>query len=102
MVEQHTFNVRVPGSSPGRLTILHGWPGSYALRVTLIAIWAGTAGHLDDVAVSKVGAFENGFLAFLNAKYRKTLSGIAKEKIVTPQIESQLKEAVAAFKKGFS
>jgi len=38
----------------------------------------------------------------LNSKYKKTLSAIAKEKIVTPDIESKLKEAVADIKKGFT
>ncbi|MCX6793549.1 MAG: F0F1 ATP synthase subunit alpha, partial [Candidatus Gottesmanbacteria bacterium] len=68
----------------------------------IASIWAGTSGHLDDIAVAKVGEFEKGFLAFLNSKYKKTLSTIAKEKSMTPQIESQLKEAVTDFKKGFT
>ena len=63
------------------------------------SIWAGTAGYLDDVPVAKVGQFEKDFLAFLHSRFKKTLSAIVKEKVMTPQIESQLKEAVADFKK---
>jgi F-type H+-transporting ATPase subunit alpha len=65
------------------------------------SIWAGTSGYLDDLPIAKVSAFEKGFLAFLNGKYKKTLANIAKEKLVTPEIESQLKEAVGDFKKSF-
>ncbi len=66
------------------------------------SIWTGTSGYLDSIPVTKVSQFEHEFLALLNAKYKKTLSAIAKEKIVTPEIESKLKEAVADFKKGFT
>jgi len=68
----------------------------------IASIWAGTAGYLDDIAVAKVGAFEKGFLTYLNSRYKKMLTAIVKEKVLTPAIESQLKEAVAAFKKGFT
>lgn len=64
------------------------------------SIWVGTAGYLDDVPVAKVGQFEKDFLAFLHSRYKKTLSNIAKEKVMTPAIESQLKEAIGNFKKG--
>ncbi len=67
----------------------------------IASIWAGTNGYLDDIAVSKVGEFEKGFLELLTSRYKKTLSAIAKEKVMTPEIESKLKEAVADFKKGF-
>jgi F-type H+-transporting ATPase subunit alpha len=68
----------------------------------IASIWAGTGGYLDDIPVAKIDQFEKGFLTFLNSRYKKTLAAIAKEKIMTPAIESQLKEAVAAFKKEFS
>jgi F-type H+-transporting ATPase subunit alpha len=66
------------------------------------SIWAGTNGYLDDVPVAKVGQFEKDFLAFLHSRYKKTLSAIVKERVMTPEIESQLKEAVADFKKAFT
>jgi F-type H+-transporting ATPase subunit alpha len=66
----------------------------------IASIWAGTGGYLDDIDVSKVGEFEKGFLKFLNSRYKKTLSAIVKEKVMTPEIESKLKEAVGDFKKG--
>lgn len=67
----------------------------------IASIWAGTAGYLDDVPVAKIGQFEKDFLAFLHSRYKKTLAAIVKEKVMTSQIESQLKEAVGDFKKTF-
>ncbi len=67
----------------------------------IASIWAGTGGYLDDIAVAKVEQFEKDFLEFLNAGYKKTLSAIVKEKAMTPEIESKLKEAVGDFKKRF-
>lgn len=68
----------------------------------IASIWAGTNGYLDDIPVAKVGEFEIGFLAFLHSKYKKSLSSIVKEKVMSPEIESKLKEAIVDFKKKFS
>jgi F-type H+-transporting ATPase subunit alpha len=66
------------------------------------SIWAGSTGYLDDIPVAKIGLFEQGFLTQLTTRYKKTLAAIAKEKVMTPAIESQLKDAVESFKKGFT
>ena len=65
-------------------------------------IWAGVKGYLDDIAVNQISAFEKGFLEFLSTRYTKAMKALAKEKILTPEIESQLESAVSAFKKTFS
>ena len=70
-----------------------------AVEEQIASIWAGTNGYLDNLPVAKVGEFEKGFLEFLGSKYKKTLSQIAKEKVITPEIESQLKEAIQAYGK---
>lgn len=67
----------------------------------IISIWAGTAGYLDDVAVSEVSRFEKEFLAFVSARHKKIMSAIEKEKNMTSETEDMLKTAVAEFKKGF-
>lgn len=72
-------------------------PLSIAKQVAII--WAGGSGHLDDVAVTAIDAFEKEFLEFLDRSYKKTLSAITKEKSLTPEIEAQLTRAVAEFKK---
>jgi len=67
----------------------------------IVSIWAGTAGHLDDVPVSSVGRFEKEFLAYVAAQYKKIFTAIEKEKIMTSEIETLLKKAVEDFKKIF-
>jgi F-type H+/Na+-transporting ATPase subunit alpha len=64
-------------------------------------IWAGINGHLDDVPLARVREFESGFVKFLNSDYKKTQAKIMKEKIVSPEIEKELTEAVESFRKIF-
>ncbi len=73
-----------------------------SVETQIVSIWAGTSGYLDTIPVDKVGQFERGFVSFVESKHRKVLAAIVKEKVVTPEIESTLKEAVAEFKKNFS
>lgn len=73
-----------------------------SVETQIVSIWAGTSGYLDDVAISSVGRFEREFLSFVESRHKKILAAIGKEKVVTPEIESALKEAVSEFKKNFS
>ena len=78
--------------------------GQYAplpVALQIAVVWAGANGYLDDVAVASVGAFERGLTEYLESRYKKTLSALAKEKTITPEIESDLKQAVEGFKKTF-
>lgn len=64
-------------------------------------IWAGTNGHLDDVPVARVKAFEEGFLSYLSGSYKKLLSRISKEKMISEESEKELTKAIIEFKKTF-
>lgn len=79
--------------------------GQYApmpVEEQVAVIWAGSTGQLDSVPVAKITEFEKQFLEYLNNRFKKTLSAIAKEKNITPEIEKQLTEAIEEFKKIFS
>lgn len=65
-------------------------------------IWAGTGGHVDDIPVARLGSFEKEFLDFLDGRYRKILTTIAKEKTIPQKIEAMLVDAIGEFKKGFA
>ncbi len=65
-------------------------------------IWAGTAGHLDDIPVANIARFESDFLTFLDRSHKKLLSSITKEKAITTEIEAGLTKAVTEFKKSFA
>jgi F-type H+-transporting ATPase subunit alpha len=66
------------------------------------SIWAASNGYMDDVPVSSIVKFEKEFLTYLERSHKKLLPLIVKEKAVTPDIEGELKTAVANFKKGFT
>ncbi len=65
-------------------------------------MWAGAKGHLDDIPLPRITEFERQFLTFLNGRHRKVLGSIAKEKVITPEIEKGLESAIAEFKKSFT
>jgi F-type H+-transporting ATPase subunit alpha len=56
-------------------------------------------GHLDDVAVAKVKEWEENFYRYLQGSRRDVVEAIEREKVLTEEIESKLKEAIAEYKK---
>lgn len=72
-----------------------------SVTMQIAVLWVGVNGHLDDLPVSSIAAFEKGFIAHLEAGHRKTLATLAKEPILTETIESDLKKAVDTYKKTF-
>lgn len=65
-------------------------------------MWVGSKGHIDDIAVERITEFEEKFYTYLESRYKKVLTAIAKEKVLTPEIEKGLEKAVAEFKKSFT
>lgn len=74
-------------------------PMSIGLQVALI--WTGVNGYLDDIPVVKIQAFEKHFISFMETRARKAMASIAKEKILTPEIEKELESSVKECKKSF-
>jgi len=72
-----------------------------AIEEQVASIWAGNQGYMDDVPLPQVNRFEKEFLAFLNRSYKKTLTSIAKEKVLSSETEASLEKAVVEFKKNF-
>jgi F-type H+-transporting ATPase subunit alpha len=66
------------------------------------SIWAGTNGHMDDVPLVKIQAFEAGFVEHLNNRHAKMMAKLGKEKAISEDIEKELTTAVMEFKKSFS
>lgn len=64
-------------------------------------IWAGANGHLDDIPVASITAFESQFHMYIDSRHKKVLKAIAKERVLTPEIEKELKTAIEEFKKTF-
>jgi len=62
-----------------------------------VTIYAAVSGYLANVAVERVGEFEDKFLNFLDAQYSTLLSSIKEKKEITEELESELKEALKRF-----
>jgi F-type H+-transporting ATPase subunit alpha len=73
-----------------------------AVEEQVASIYAGTRGHLDNIPVNRVGAFEQGLLAHLKAKHPKWLEAVRTEKALSPKLEDELKDALATFSKSFA
>lgn len=74
-------------------------PIPVALQVAVM--WAGAQGYLDDIAVSNITTFEAHMHTYLESRYKKLLKAIAKERVLTPEIEKELETAVKESKKSF-
>ncbi|MGC4191212.1 MAG: F0F1 ATP synthase subunit alpha [Thermomicrobiales bacterium] len=61
-------------------------------------LWAGSAGHLDDVAVDQIRAFEAGYLEYLTTSHVDLLERIKTEKALTDEIVADLTKATKDFK----
>ena len=72
----------------------------YAVEEQVVSIWAGTSGHLDDIEVSDVLRFEEGFIEYLRHK-TSVLTDIASSGKLEDDAVAALKSAVADFKQGF-
>ena len=72
----------------------------YAVEEQVVSSWAGPSGHLDDIEVSDVLRFEEGFIEYLRHK-TSVLTDIASSGKLEDDTVAALKTAVAEFKQGF-
>ena len=67
----------------------------------IISIYAGTRGHLDEIAVDRVREFEVGLLNFVRDRKPELLTKIREVADLTSEIEEQIKSAITTFKASF-
>jgi F-type H+-transporting ATPase subunit alpha len=65
-------------------------------------LYAATSGHLDDVPVAKISAFEQAFHYFMETSHPDIGKLINADKMIKPETEELLKKAIAEFKKSAS
>ncbi|MGN6548450.1 MAG: F0F1 ATP synthase subunit alpha, partial [Pararhizobium sp.] len=87
-----------------RLTELLKQPQFSPLKTEeqVVVIFAGVNGYLDKLAVSQVGAFEEGLLAYMRGEGRAILDTIRKEKAISDDLREKMKKAIDAYAKSFS
>ncbi len=67
----------------------------------IISIYAGTRGHLDEIAVDRVRDFEIGLLSFVRDRKPDLLVKIREVADLTPEIEEAIKSVISSFKASF-
>jgi F-type H+-transporting ATPase subunit alpha len=71
------------------------------LEDQVIVFFAVTNGYADEVPVERMRAWESELLRVLAASHREIGRQIAEEKVITPEIEKQLREAIGEFRLGW-
>ncbi|HVY03959.1 MAG TPA: F0F1 ATP synthase subunit alpha, partial [Caulobacterales bacterium] len=74
----------------------------FPVEEQVAVIYAGTRGYLDAFPTSSIGAFQEGLIALLKAKFAGFLEGVRTKKELTPELEEQLKKALDEFTKTFA
>ncbi|CAG1014170.1 F-type H+-transporting ATPase subunit alpha [Burkholderiaceae bacterium] len=87
-----------------RVTELLKQPQYSPLPISLMAasLFAVNKGYLDDVDVKRVLAFEHGLHQHLKSSHAPLLQKLEADKAMDKDAESQLNDAIAAFKKSFA
>jgi F-type H+-transporting ATPase subunit alpha len=87
-----------------RLTELLKQPQFSPLKTEeqVVVIYAGVNGYLDEIAVNKVGDFEQGLLRLVRENHGDLLDALRTKKEVTDEIGEQLKSVVDAYAKSFA
>ncbi|HYM49788.1 MAG TPA: F0F1 ATP synthase subunit alpha [Candidatus Limnocylindrales bacterium] len=66
----------------------------------VIVLFAGTNGYVDDVPVERVRIFERDLLRFLDGSHPEIEQAIAKEKVISEQMDKALRAAIEEFRRG--
>jgi F-type H+-transporting ATPase subunit alpha len=68
----------------------------------VVAIFAGTRGYLDTIAVADIGRFEASVLRELRGTHPELLEAIRTEQEISPTVEKGLSDFLDAFVKTFA
>ncbi|SHH29361.1 F0F1 ATP synthase subunit alpha [Thermosipho atlanticus] len=67
----------------------------------VVVLFAGINGYLDDIPVEMVQTFEKRFLQFIHENKQEILNKIKEEKVLTEEIENELRKAIEEFRSDF-
>ena len=63
----------------------------------ILSIYAGTRGFLDEFPVETVGHYEKEMLAFLENRYPDLFREIASQKVISPELDKRIEQALKEF-----
>jgi F-type H+-transporting ATPase subunit alpha len=67
----------------------------------VIVLFAGVRGYLNNIELSKVGAYEKGLIKHIKANHAEILTRIKQEKSLSAELTAKIADVVAAFTKSF-
>ena len=73
----------------------------YSMEREVVSVWAGTAGHLDDVPIGDIRRFDREFLEFLGREHAGILAGIRDSSNLSDDAVASLVGAINEFKAQF-
>lgn len=73
-----------------------------SLSQEVIIIFAGTRGYLDKYPISSLKNYEPQLLSFVESTYPAIMKEIDEKKVISPEVEEKLKEALSEFDKVFT
>jgi F-type H+-transporting ATPase subunit alpha len=73
----------------------------YGVNDQVLAIFAGTQGHLDDLPLERVAAFERALLEHFHGEFPEVLAELEDKKILTPELQQRIGKIVVDFKSHF-
>ncbi len=63
----------------------------------VVVLFAGTRGFLDKYEVEKIKEYEPQVLAYMKSKHQDIMQEIDDKKVISPELEQKIKEALTAF-----
>ncbi|HRN70941.1 MAG TPA: hypothetical protein PLS49_07220 [Candidatus Woesebacteria bacterium] len=66
----------------------------YDLASQVAILWAASNGHLDDIPLNQVNAFEERYISDLQMRGKKLMAQINKDKVLTEENEKELAQFV--------
>lgn len=67
----------------------------------IMIIYSATKGHIDDIPLDRIKAFEQEFLRFMRTIKADVLEKIRTEKALSDELNTQIEKAIKEFKQGF-
>ena len=68
----------------------------------VLVIYAATKGYVDDLATSKMSAYESGLVEYFEARYEEVLLGLREKGKLTDDLIEGLNKGIEEFTSGFA
>jgi len=68
-----------------------------SLSEEILVLFAGSKGYLDKLPVERIKAYEPEVLNYVKSKYPEIMSEIEDKKVISPELEKKMKDALSEF-----